>query len=137
MQRSASVDKLANPLTFLDPRRMATHVGAGPLVTAAASAAHAAHHHQHAASANAFAYESALAALSALGVAEDASVAARASSAANGGDTHATPGQPPAALAGHRAPAYAPPPSVGLGFGNGLWSAAAGAPPLPHGPRPP
>lgn len=137
MQRSASVDKLANPLTFLDPRRMATHVGAGPLVTAAASAAHAAHHHQHAASANAFAYESALAALSALGVAEDASVAARASSAANGGDTHATPGQPPAALAGHRTAAYAPPPSVGLGFGNGLWSAAAGAPPLPHGPRPP
>ena len=158
IQRSASSDALAHAARA----RMASDPGAPGRAdaaaamssAAAAAAAAAAHHHQAAAASNAFAYESAIAALGALvdrrpvggasGSVDDRASGGHPSSQHHtrnpGGVSVPRPafGQAPGAGsvgAPIGGPIGGPIGSVGLGFGGGMWSAAG--PPLPPGPPPP
>ena len=159
IQRSASSDALAHAARA----RLASDQGAPGRAdaaaamssAAAAAAAAAAHHHQAAAASNAFAYESAIAALGALvdrGAPAGGDIGIRGvddrARDGDGGDRHGHPGgvSVPRPAFGRPAPPGGGAPigrgSVGLGFGGGLWSAAGpppppGAPPLPPGPPPP
>jgi len=159
IQRSASSDALAHAARA----RLASDQGAPGRAdaaaamssAAAAAAAAAAHHHQAAAASNAFAYESAIAALGALvdrGAPAGGDIGIRGvddrAGGGEGGDRHGHPGgvSVPRPAFGRPAPPGGGAPigrgSVGLGFGGGLWSAAGpppppGAPPLPPGPPPP
>ena len=159
IQRSASSDALAHAARARlasDREELPGRADAAAAMSsaAAAAAAAAAHHHQAAAASNAFAYESAIAALGALvdrrpaGGASGPSAAVESSRDPRGGDPHPrhhTPGVSGVSGVSVPRPAFspgqgarsagAPIGSVGLGFGGGLWSAAG--PPLPPGPPPP
>ena len=169
IQRSASSDALAHAARARmtsDPGAPGRADAAAAMSSAAAAAAAAAaHHHQAAAASNAFAYESAIAALGALvdrrpvgpGPAGAGLTGAGSDDRGSGGhpsSQHHTRnpglgsvprpafGVPPPGAGSVGAPIGGPIGSVGLGFGGGMWSAAGpppppGAPPLPPGPPPP